>query len=74
MIKSKQLTLPTIHSSTLPHSGRTLTTISSDDGIVYVFWFTNGVITNASLKVYGVDSIDVQLIGCKHKAGGNESS
>lgn len=71
---SEQCVLPNVTSTTLPDSGRMLATIYSNDEIVYMFWFKDGAMYSASLKVYGVDSIDIQIMGDKHKAGNHDST
>lgn len=70
----EQCVLPTVISMKLPNSGRMLATIYSDDEIVYTFWFKDGDLYSASLKTYGVDSIDIQIMGDKHKAGNHDST
>lgn len=61
--------LPRVTCAHLPTSNRMLSTVSSDDEIVYIFWFYDGKLVDARLKVYGYDSDEIIFLNCGRKVG-----
>lgn len=53
----------------LPDSNRRQCTIYSDENVVYIFWYHDGVLIDARLKFYGSDPLEVVFLDSGRKVG-----